>query len=292
MVRRTRVRPSDVYPLPSQPTAASHRSAVPATVPDEAEGDPAEPGPPRGHRPWAVVAAVLAAVVVGVAGLVGAGQRSGQAGGGPTVDVVSEDQAIAALALFEAQVSATGILREQSDPFAPPGPAEHAATLHEAADRVATHLEQARAQPDADHLAAAYWEDAGHDRFEAELRELATETEGVALLAMTHDTVYGGAGAIDPAEARHALANRYGQGGAGPTQAWSQALLAQLDGADAAAPATAARAETGAHWAARAEQLDPPAVGALRTYLGGLPPETLDALGGHPVAGPAIDRLS
>src|SRR5687768_9118137 len=105
MVRTAR--PSDLYRLPDARRAASDSAS--------------EPPPPRRRFPaWLGVALVLAVVLV-VSGLIGT-TAAPNTGTAPLVDIVREDQAIAALALYGAQADAIAELKQRQDIYALPGP--------------------------------------------------------------------------------------------------------------------------------------------------------------------------
>lgn len=233
----------------------------------------------------------LVVVVAGGAVLADSLPDSGVPNEAEGTDVVTEDQAVAALGLYAAEVAAVDDLGSRGDPFAPPGPGDAARAAGDHADAVAEAIATARAEPNPDPLAADYWDEPAHEALVTELRELQAHAEGLALLAGTHDTVYTGAGAVDPQEAQQALTNRYGSGEAQPGDRWAQALLAELDGTPAAEEASRGRDEAGRQWQAAVDALSPAAVDALRASIAGLPPSVRDALTGHPVAGPALERL-
>lgn len=238
---------------------------------------------------WLVVAGLTAFVLV-VAGLVrgGTGALPDDA---PVVDVVSEDQAIAALALYHTEARAVDALQTAADILAPPGPPAAAAAAGQAAGAVQTALERARAQPGPDPLVAAYWNDGGHTSFVDHLTTLRTEAELVALLAATHDTIYGGAGAIPLRDAQERMLSAFGSARPAPLVAWAEALLYQLEDADRRDAAAQARETTRRWWAGRVMTLSPPAVDRLTTYVDALPRTTRRGLRGNPVAGPAIEHL-
>ncbi len=268
-------RPSEVYRL------AGSRADAPL--------DP-EP-PPRRRAPlWLVVAGML-----GVA-LIAAGVTRGTATTdstvAPVVDVVSEDQAIAALALYGAEAKAVAALRDRADVYAGGGPAEASLVAAQGSQAVATALQAARALPNPDPLAARYYNDGGHAVVVEQLDAARGDADLIQLLSAAHDSVYAGTGAIPLPQAEQQLVGLFaGVRRSRPYAAWAQALLGQLDGGERTREAAAARASVKALWEAKVDQLQPAALDALRVYVGGLPPSTVSALRGHPVAGPALVDL-
>lgn len=237
--------------------------------------------------------AVLA--IIGI-GLLIAPDDVGEGGIPPAVvDVVSEDQAIAALALYRAQAEAQESLSIDRSLYAPPGPSQLVGAAEAAAGAVHERLTAARGIPDADAAVRAYWEAGEHDAFLQVLQGSVEAIREINLLAAAHDSIYDGAGAIPLPDAEAELASRYLTGieqADRPMTEWGHALLAALDGADDRERAETARAATDEWWQAHTgAALEPPATEALRAYLGGLPPSTLTGLEGHPVAGPGLQLL-
>lgn len=266
-------------PRPSQ----VHRLPAP-------NGEPPPPQAPqrRGRRGPLLVVGTAAAALLLLAMLTDTGPRPPQL---VPLDITSEDEAVAALGLFAAQDAATAAIGPQI--LGQPGPQEMARKARTGAESAAVALRHARSQPASGGLAAAYWSSPGHDWLVGELRNLADLADDIGLLAAVHDTLYGGAGLIAADEAEHALVNRF-RAGRPPATAlagWSDLLLAELDGHDATAPATQARRATEQHWAQAAARARPPDVDRLRDYVASLHPALLEGLRGHPVAGPALDRL-
>jgi hypothetical protein len=269
----TRARPSDLYRLPGH-----HRPAQ--------EADDPEPASPRR---WPAVVGVALLVLVGL-GLAMAPQ-AGPAG--PVVDIVSEDQAVAALQLYLTQARVVADLRSQEDIFAPPGPPQAARRAADGVEEVEAALHAAQAEPGPDPLVAEYWYADDHRLFIDELRSTADLARQLTVLAATHDTLYGGAGSIPLQEAQHRLASEFQSApSAGVLAEWGELLLSEIDGAEAAGEAAGAREDARRQWPAWVEELLPlPAEETLRTYVAGLPQATVDGLRGHPVAGPALDHL-
>jgi hypothetical protein len=278
---RTTPRPSEVFGRPG----------VPTPVPSGAER-PAD-RPARRRPRWPAIAGLAVLAVVGIA-LLAAPSQVGEGGVPPAVvDVVSEDQAIAALALYRAQAEAQEALAVGRSLYAPPGPSVVRVAADDAAAVLDQRLAAARAIGDADPAVRAYWSDPAHDDLRARLKGAAVAIAEVNLLVAVHDTIYDGAGSIPLESAQFELTSRYltGQAPATPMADWGRALLDELDGADARGAAEEARARTDAWWAEQAGQLSPVATEALRAYLGGLPESTLRGLEGHPLAGPGLTRL-
>jgi hypothetical protein len=273
-------RPSDIY----GPPGADPGGGAPW------QGPPPEP---RGLR-WPAIAGASLLVVVAI-GVLSAPRQVGEGGIPPAVvDIVSEDQAIASLALYRAQAEVADALIVPGSLSAPPGPDVLLRSADAGAVEVAARLADARGIADADPAARTYWSDPAHDALLVRLRAAAGALSEYTLLAATHDSIYGGAGAIPLETAQFELTSRYATGGpdpSGPLALWGRALLAELDGQDAAAASAQARAAADPWWRERADALAPVQVDALRAYLGGLPESTRAGLEGHPVAGPGLARL-
>jgi hypothetical protein len=274
-------RPSQVYGPPGTP-----RPPRPATQP----GRSARTRRPR--WPLVIAAAVLAAAVIGV--LV-APDQVGEGGIPPAVvDVVSEDQAIAALALYRAEAEARAALLVDRSLYTPPGPSVLVTAAETAAAEVRNRLAAARDLRDADPTVRSYWAAGEHDDLVERLERLVIAIREINLLAATHDSIYDGAGQVSLPAAAQELTSRYLTGTedeSAPMGAWGRALLAELDGADERPRAEAARAAADAWWRERAAALEPPALEPLRAYLGGLPESTVRGLEGHPLAGPGLAQL-
>lgn len=276
MVRSAR--PSDLYRLPDARRAA----------PGSGES---EPPPPRRRFPaWLGVALVLAAVLV-VSGLIGT-TASPNTGSAPLVDVVREDQAIAALALYGAQADAIAELQERQDIYALPGPRDAAQVARRGANEAQRTLDAARKLVNPDPLVAQYVQHQDHVAVTASLAELAAIGDMIAVLSLTHETLYSGQGSIPLAEASTQISSLVGSGGTpAPLREWGGALLDQLEDRPSAVAANDARAGSQRLWASKVQDLEPAAVAELQTYLAGLPPVMIQGLRGHPVAGPALKRL-
>lgn len=273
-------RPSDVYRLPEQP----ERPPRPADQPG-----PHEPSPR--HLPaWMAVAGVLAVILV-VSGLTG-GATAPTTGDAPLVDVVSEDQAIAALALYGTQARTIDMLRDRQEIFAPPGPGAAAGVAARGAEAVRRALDAARAVDNPDALFTAYVGHDGHPRLQQSFANASARADSIALLAATHDSIYSGTGAIGVADAYERM-GAVVSGGDSPRalQRWGVALQEQIENRPRLEAALAGRAETERFWSALVRSLQPAAVAQLQTYISGLPADTVDGLRGHPVAGPALERL-
>ncbi len=273
------LRPSDLY---GRPDAPRHE-----------EGDAGTTGEPHGPR-W-LVRGGLAVLAIVVTGFLVAPDDVGEGGVPPAaVDIISEDQAIAALALYRAQAETHDALAVDRSLYTPPGPG----VVREAAGRgraiVAMRLDEARQMPDADPAVAHYWSASAHDAHLVQLRQAERDMEEIAVLALIHDTIYDGAGGMPLVQAELELTGRYSTGVADrdrPMFAWGRALLGELDGVDGRAQADQARTMADSWWQERAAALQPPVTDALRAYLGGLPTSTVRGLEGHPLAGPGLDLL-
>ena len=271
-------RPSDVYRLPEQ-----SRQQPAAERPPE---------PPRRRFPaWVAVAGVLAAALI-ISGLVRGATEAAAPGDVPLVDVISEDQAIAALRLYGAQASTINTLRERTDIYASPGPRAAAQVGARGAGEVQKALDAARRMNNADPLFSAYVNSGDHPtiaRFLATNSELAQQ---IALLAAAHDTLYTGSGAIPINEAYTRLSGLVSNGSTpSPLHRWGTALLEQIEDRNRVQEASEARAAAQQLWARDVESLEPAAVAELQTYVNGLPAVTVQGLRGHPVAGPALQLL-
>ena len=276
MVRSAR--PSDLYRLPDARRAA-------------AGSDGSPPPPPQRRFPaWLGVALVLAAVLV-ISGLIGT-TATPNTGSAPLVDIVREDQAIAALALYGAQADAIAQLRQRRNIYALPGPRDAAQVAQRGASEAQRTLDASRKLINPDPLVTQYVQRQGHATVTAWLAELAAIGDMIAVLSLTHETVYSGQGSIPLAEASAQISSLVSSGGTpAPLRAWGTALLDQMEDRPSAAAANEARAGSQRLWAAKVDALEPAAVAELQTYLSGLPPVTVQGLRGHPVAGPALDRL-
>jgi len=236
-----------------------------------------------------VIVAGLLAVGLIASGVVRGATTTGDA---PLVDIVSEDQAIAALGLYAAQVTAIEDLRGRSDIYANPGPGDAATAARRGAARTQKALEEARAVPGPDPLAAAYYRASEHSTLVGRLDRIRAEGELIALLTQTHDTLYSGTGSIALPVAYEQITGAFaGARRPRPLAQWAQALVEQMEERDRRGQAGAARQEAGQLWAARVDALEPAAVGALRLYIDGLPAVTVEGLRGHPVAGTGLAHL-
>lgn len=273
-------RPSDIY-------------GQPGTTPRR-RGSTDEPEPEARRIRWPVVAGIAALAVIALA-LAAGPSEIGEGGIPPAVvDVVSEDQAIAALALYRAEAEARDALAVQRSLFSPPGPSTVLRDARQSEAEVLKRLTEARSIPDADPAVRAYWSDPAHDEVLRALRGAVQAISEINLLAATHDSLYDGAGAIPLGSAQFELASLYLTGdadGASPLPGWGRALLAELDGVGSRAEAQGGRAAADGWWQDRAAALTPVAADALRAYLGGLPESTRVGLAGHPLAGPGLERL-
>lgn len=271
-------RPSDIYRLPKQTRAS--QSPFP-------EPDP----PPRRRFPaWVAVAGVLAVALI-ISGLVRGATEAAAPGNVPLVDVVSEDQAIAALRLYGAQASTIDDLQRREDIYASPGPGAAAGVARRGLEQVQAALTDARRMPGADPLAAAYWNSPEHVAVIDELNGSYVDARDISLLAATHDTLFSGSGAIQLPAAYDQLNGRFESRRHSSLNQWASALVEQMEDRNRVAEAAAAREATGQSWARQVRSLRPAATAELVAYIEGLPPVTVDGLRGHPVAGPALRLL-
>lgn len=208
----------------------------------------------------------------------------------PLVDVATEDQALVALQVYEAESIALEELAARPDVFANPGPGEVHRVAARGVESVRSALGRARDLPAPGTLAESWWLDRDHDRLLAELAGLEQRASLIESLTATHDSIYGGAGEVSVEEALSRLSTAP-TAGQDPLGGWANALRAELEGAGDAALARQARELVGLDWAARLSNLQPIDAQPLRTYLGQLPPRVLQGLSGHPAAGPALRRL-
>ena len=271
-------RPSDIYRLPEHTRQAPPRPNTPAPEP-----------PPRFPR-WIAVVGVVAALLV-VIGVIQAVDEA-NTGDAPLVDVVTEDHAVAALTLYGAQASTIQKLQVREDVLAPPGPGDTAAVLADGIRKTQTALDAARGIVGANPLATGYWNSGAHSDVVEEFHSLNREAEDIAVLAATHDTLYGGSGAIPLSQARdQILAMGASSDHRPPLDDWAGALLNQLERRDSRDAALQAQAATVSLWAFDIRRLEPAAERLLHNYVSQLPPTTVDGLHGHPVAGPALEIL-
>jgi hypothetical protein len=264
-----------VLPLPGQARPPA------APPPDDARG------PGRRRRLGVAAGALAAAAVLGGALLPGAGTAPP-----PLVtDVVTEDAVVAVLRLFAAEAALADPLADPAAPFALPGPAGRAAALRDAAAAARAEvaaLRDARVGPGTP--AEDYAASPDHDALLQVVDDLVRHTEVVAGLEEVHATVTTGAAVTTPAEAAAAV-DRAAAEARPALRAWAQALQAALARSGDAAQLAAARAAAQSAWRADADRVAPAALGDLTAFLSGIDPGVLAALDGHPVAGPALDRL-
>jgi len=262
---------------------------------------------------------VLVVVVLGAGMAVGAGDgtadpAAGARSGAASVDVVAEDRAIALLDLYRREAEAAALLRAHRDVFTEPRSPSTAAV--ETVDRLAQARREVEAALDQVHLlvdpgapARAYIHDGGHRGLLLTLEEAGSRAQAVGLLAGTHDALAAGTVASPTDDLREALVRGFGPDSKPELRRWAGGLLAALGPADpdadpgadshshpgaelaAMAAASAARAESLAAWSMFVSAAAPPATQQLQDFLGTMSPDTLAALAGHPVAGPALARL-
>ena len=275
-------RPSDIYGQPQ------HTPQVASPLPP-----PGAPPPPGRRVPlWLWVALALGVALL-ASGLVGSGGRGASPiTDAPLVDVVSEDQAIAALALYDAEARTIAQLEQRAEIYSGGGPPAAAAVARQGAASVQSALDNARSVPDADPLFMAYVGNGGHVVTQQSLATAAATAETIALLSATHASVYGGTGEIAVDEAYQSISAAVSSGRTpGALHFWGVALLEQIENRPRLPEASQARAQTQQYWTNFVRQVDPAAVSELLTYLDGLPEVTVEGLRGHPVAGPALERL-
>ena len=271
-------RPSDVYRLPEHARAAEDSRTPP---PDD---------PRRRFPAWLGVALVLALVLV-VSGVLGtsAAPVPGQA---PLVDIVSEDQAIAALALYGAEASAITQLRQREDIFANPGPGDAARVANNGAAETQQALEAARKVVNPDPLMAAYVQHGDHSTTIRYFTDARTVADTIALFTSTHATLFDGTGSIPLDEAYTRISSEVSGGSRpAPLDDWGHALLDIIEERGGQQAALQGRADSQRLWAQLVTSAQPAGVTELVTYIDGLPAVTVDGLRGHPVAGPALRQL-
>jgi hypothetical protein len=157
---------------------------------------------------------------------------------------------------------------------------------------VQDRLDAARKVNSPDFLFTEYVASQGHAQTHEALLDAGRVAETIALLAATHDSIYSGSGAIGLDEAAGRITAALSGGRSpGALQSWGLALLEQMESRPATNAAMQGRAQAAQLWGAQVRSLEPAAVGQLQTYIGGLPAVTVEGLRGHPVAGPALDRL-
>ena len=163
MVRTAR--PSDLYRLPDAER--------------DAKGVATTPPPPRKRFPaWLGVALVLAAVLV-VSGLIGTAAPP-TTGNSPLVDIVKEDQAIAALALYGAQAGTIAELRERRDIYANPGPRDAARIAERGTNESQRALDKARSLVGPGPAVTAYIQHTDHATVTGYFAELAYLAKSIA----------------------------------------------------------------------------------------------------------------
>jgi len=236
------------------------------------------------------VAGVIAAGLI-IAGLV-RGATGAAPGDVPLVDIVSEDQAIAALRLYGAEAFTIDEIRTRADIYAAPGPHDAAQVLVRGADDVKDALEAAQKVPNGDALFSTYVNDDSHPTLRGFFGDDAQLAGKIALLSDTHDTLYSGTGSVPLGEASTRLNNIVADGSTpSPLHDWAIALLEQMEDRNRVQQAAEARAASQHLWASAIQSLEPIGVAELQTYINGLPAVTVDGLRGHPVAGPPLRRL-
>ena len=261
------------------------------------------PDPPHERRPTAdggdehrhgalvrlglPVLAIAAAIVLVVVGP-GTWSRSRVGTGSVAVDV--EDVVVRALAVDGAARRLVTRAQAHADLFALPG----AAAAGRDVDTATTELQRAvladvpAAMPS---LATAYVRSPEHEALVAQGRALAELAAAAAFLESVHTTLFGGSGQVLAAEAQVRLTGMLSSGTGGPLERWAGTLLAAYDGQPTGADAGAARGEVVATWQARVAALRPGAEDELLALLAAVDAPTLEALRGHPVAGPSLALL-
>ena len=282
MARATR--PSDVFPPATR--------AAPSAAAPRANGKPAAGPTPPDRRPAAIVLALILVGLV-VAGVVeNRGSPVVPAAPPVPVDLVLEDALVGALGLFQTQAEALDQLRVDSV-FAAPGPGELALRAAAGATAIDTARRSAVAASAAIGFGREYATDPHHSDLIRRLAQQSDRARSIAGLAAVHDALFTGAGsAAADVAGEQRLASLAAGPDHDPVAAWARALVAQLDGQDAAAAAATARGAVDDQWAVVVSTLTEPGVETLRAYLAGVAPATLTALRGHPVAGPAMQRLA
>lgn len=269
-------RPSEIY---GPPGGVPERSLDDAS--EEASG-------PRKRWPLLVGLAVLALLAIGM--LVAPDLDDGSAG---DVDVAVEEQAIAALGLYEVQGSTSLRLHPGDSLFSQPGPDRIVRAAAEQEALLRERMDQARVRfLDPHPQVAAYVGSQAHDDYALRLADAHEDLTLVALLEALHATIYGGAGLVAVPDAERELQSRLAVGRVPePLRAWAGALLAELDGTDRRAGAEHWRAEVDRWWVQRVAMLRPVEGAVLHDYVRALPPGTVRGLRGHPVAGRGLELL-
>lgn len=275
-------RPSDIYGKPQHNPHVARPAA------------PSGPPPPRGRRVpawlWVAVALAVALVVSGLIG--GRGPGPPPVADAPLVDIVSEDQAVAALALYAAEADTIDQLSERQKIYEGGGPPAAAGVARRGAASVQSALEKARAVPGGDPLYTDYVGNGGHVVAQQSLTTAGAIAETIALLSAAHESIYSGTGEIGIDEAYQAISAAVSSGRTpGALNFWGVALLEEIENRPRHQEAAQARVQSAEYWANFVAHMEPAATPELTTYINGLPAVTVEGLRGHPVAGPALQRL-
>jgi hypothetical protein len=246
------------------------------------------------------VSAAVGLVVVLVIGVVLTTSQGGEPG--PTspaeedagIDIATEDAVVGVLQLFATEVALTDAAATDGDAFALPGPAGRVQAMRqqvEVASGMLTATREAGLAPGTPGM--TYAQDPDHDALLAAAAEVAAVGADLGYLNDLHLSLLTGSGTAtlgDAPQRLSALSERYGTE---PLGLWATALAQVLatPGPEAAAVADGARAAAGASWVQTADRIAPAALDDLTAFLNGIDPAVLAALEGHPVAGPALQRL-
>ncbi|WP_108668621.1 hypothetical protein [Euzebya rosea] len=209
------------------------------------------------------------------------------------VDVATQDAVVDVLMLYSAEVDVADAAAAHVDPFGLPPLAVRARQLREATAALREGLVDLRIDQVAPNTPGqAYVDHPDHDALATVADEVATHAELLGFLGDVHDTLYGGAGAVGIPRARSLLDGQIlPAGGPDAGMAWARGLLDAIDGRADASVVAAQRAAAGAEWTASANRLGPADGADLAAFLNGIDPGVLATLDGHPVAGPALQRL-
>lgn len=208
-----------------------------------------------------------------------------------TTDVATEDAVVTVLQLFAAETALPDAVRDDGDPFALPGVLARAQALTRAIAQAEATLAATRDTEVAPGTpAATYASHSDHDVLLDVARGVADHATELSVLHEVHTTLLTGASTVTPDESRQHIAqaqtSEHEQ-----VRAWGLALQQVIDGPADPQGAEAARLAAGQDWRAEADRLAPAALQDLTAFLNGIDQGVLAALDGHPVAGPALQRL-
>ncbi len=281
-----RTRPSQVIVLPDEGQDAGRsrpptQDAVAATEPTA--------------RRWVRQGVVVVGVLMGLV-LVTSAFGDDDAGGTSApmrVDIATQDAVVDVLGLYAAEVAVADAAAAHVDPFGLPPLVVRARQLREATAALRARVAELRVEEVAPGTPGqAYVDHPDHDALAEVAAEVADRAELLGFLGDVHDAIYGGGGAVQLPQARRILDEQILLGdGPEAGMAWASGLLDAIDGRADPATVAAQRAAAGAEWAAVAARLGPADGEDLAAFLNGIDPGVLATLDGHPLAGPALQRL-